>query len=116
MGALRMKLSALIAIAVVGCASPRATLLPAPDPIFGVDKVKHFFIAGFIESMTFAGLQAAGTERSTARFGAIGTTAVVSFGREIHDRRTKGLFSTRDLFWDGLGAGAALIVINKTQH
>ena len=111
-----MKLTALMAIAIMGCAPPRVSLSPAPEPIFGVDKVKHFFIAGFIESMAFAGLQAAGSERSTARSAAIGATAVVSFGREIHDRRTKGLFSVRDLLWDGLGAGAALMVINKTQH
>lgn len=85
------------------------------DPIFGVDKVKHFFMAGFVESMTFASLQAAGSNRSAARTGGIAAAAVVSFGREIHDRRTKGLFSVRDLIWDAIGASAALVVINKTQ-
>ena len=85
------------------------------DPLFGVDKVKHFFIAGFVETMTFAGLEAAGAKKSPARTAAIGTTVVVSFGREIHDRRKKGLFSVKDLLWDALGAGAALLVINKTR-
>jgi hypothetical protein len=85
------------------------------EPIFGIDKVKHFFIAGFVETMTFAALEAAGAKRSPARTAAIGTTAVVSFGREIHDRRTKGLFSVKDLLWDALGAGAALLVINKVR-
>jgi uncharacterized protein YfiM (DUF2279 family) len=85
------------------------------DPAFGVDKVKHFFIVGFVESMSFASLQAAGSNRSTARTGAIAAATAVSFGREIHDRRTKGLFSVRDLVWDAIGASAALIVINKTQ-
>src|SRR5829696_664526 len=85
------------------------------DPLFGVDKVKHFFIAGFVETMTFAGLEAAGAKRSPARAAAIGTTVVVSFGREIHDRRTKGLFSIKDLLWDALGASAALLLINKTR-
>lgn len=89
---------------------------PKPaDPIFGVDKVKHFFIAGFVETMTFSGLQAAGVNRSSARGGAIGVTTVASLGREFHDRRTKGLFSVKDLVWDALGAGAALLVINKTK-
>ena len=89
---------------------------PKPaDPIFGVDKVKHFFIAGFVETMAFSGLQAAGVNRSSARGAAIGATTVVSLGREIHDRRTKGLFSVKDLVWDALGAGAALLVINKTK-
>src|SRR5215207_2936983 len=85
------------------------------EPIFGVDKVKHFFIAGFVETMTFAGLEAAGAKKSPARTAAIGTTIVVSLGREMHDRRTKGLFSVKDLVWDALGAGAALLVINKTR-
>lgn len=87
-----------------------------PDPIFGVDKVKHFFVAGFIESMTFAGLEAAGASRSSSRAGGIAAMTVASFGREIHDRKVKGLFSVRDLLWDGIGATAALIVINKTQR
>lgn len=86
------------------------------DPIFGVDKVKHFFIAGFVESMAFAGAQAAGSNRSTARASAISATAIVSIGREIHDKRKKGLFSVRDLAWDAIGASAALLVLNKTQR
>ena len=94
----------------------RAQARPKPaDPVFGVDKVKHFFIVGFVESMSFASLQAAGSSRSTAKAGAIAAATIVSFGREIHDRRTKGLFSVRDLVWDAIGASAALIVINKTQ-
>ena len=78
--------------------------------------MKHFFIAGFVESMIFASMQAAGSNRSAARVSAISATAVVSIGREIHDKRKKGLFSIRDLAWDAIGAGAALIVLNKTQH
>ena len=85
------------------------------DGLIGADKLKHFFIAGFVESMAFAGSQAIGANRSTARGAAIGVTAVVSVGREVHDRKTKGLFSIRDLAWDALGATAALIVLNKTQ-
>ena len=87
-----------------------------PDPIVGVDKVKHFFIAGFIESMTFAGSQAAGADRRPAKITAIGVTAAFSIGREIHDRRTKGQFSFRDLAWDALGGVAAMIVLNHTRH
>jgi uncharacterized protein YfiM (DUF2279 family) len=86
------------------------------DSMFGPDKVKHFFMAGFVEAITFAGLQAAGVNRSSAKSAAIGTTVVVSIGREVHDKRTKGLFSVRDLVWDALGAGAALLVINKAQR
>ena len=84
--------------------------------MIGVDKVKHFFMAGFIESMTFAGSQAIGAERGTARTAAIGVTAAFSIGREIHDRRTKGQFSFRDLAWDALGGVAAMIILNHTRH
>jgi hypothetical protein len=77
--------------------------------------VKHFFMAGFVESMAFAGVQAAGAGRNTARMTAIGAAAAVSLGREIHDRKTKGLFSVRDLAWDAIGAGAALLLLERTQ-
>jgi uncharacterized protein len=86
------------------------------DPVFGVDKVKHFFVAGFVEAVTFAGLESADAGHSAARAAAIGTTAAVSLGREIHDRRTKGLFSVRDLVWDAIGAGAALLILDKAQR
>lgn len=85
------------------------------DPVFGVDKVKHFFIAGFVETMTFAGLEAAKASRSSAKSGGIAVTAVVSIGREVHDKKTKGLFSVRDLAWDFIGATAAILIINKTR-
>lgn len=85
------------------------------DEIFGPDKIKHFFIAGFVESMTFAGAQAVGANHSSAPAAAIGVTAAVSIGRELHDRRKKGLFSIRDLAWDALGAAAALLVLSHAQ-
>jgi uncharacterized protein YfiM (DUF2279 family) len=107
----------VMALALMPSAARAQSPPPKPrDSIIGVDKVKHFFIAGFVESMTFAGLQAAGANRSPARTAAISATAIVSIGREIHDRRTKGLFSVRDLLWDTIGASAALLVINKTQR
>lgn len=115
-----MKILYALAIAASIAVMPgalAAQALPKPrDSIIGVDKVKHFFIAGFVESMTFAGLQAAGANRSPARTAAISATAIVSIGREIHDRKTKGLFSVRDLLWDTIGATAGILLINKTQR
>lgn len=111
-----MKIRTLVIAAIAFPAAVGAQDRPkAADPAFGVDKVKHFFMAGFVESMTFAGLQAAGSNRSPAKAAAITAAAVASFGREIHDKKTKGLFSVRDLIWDAIGASAALLVINKTQ-
>ena len=104
----------LIAAALSFASSAHAQPPRRDDRIFGIDKVKHFFIAGFVETLTFGALQAAGTERAPARTGSIALTATLSFGREIHDGRTKGLFSVRDLLWDALGATAGLLIINKT--
>ena len=117
----------MLAVALSACSTASAKrqgpeLVPASRParqddaFFGTDKVKHFFIAGFVETMAFAGAQAAGSARSAARPVAIGTVTAVSLGRELYDLRKKGLFSVRDLAWDALGAGAALLVVNKTQR
>ena len=88
----------------------------ARDSWFGPDKVKHFFISALIESVTFSGLQATGASRGSAFAGAIATTAAFGIAREIHDKRTKGLFSVPDLTWDAAGGGAALLVLRSTQR
>ncbi|MDO8502860.1 MAG: hypothetical protein Q7S20_13565 [Gemmatimonadaceae bacterium] len=110
---------AFLAAALVGGAPlslrAQAAEQRSRDSLIGVDKVKHFFIAGFLESVSFASLQAAGAGRRPALSGAIGLTTAASIGRELHDRRTKGLFSLRDLVWDALGAGAAFLILSRTQ-
>ena len=81
----------------------------AHDSWFGPDKLKHFFISAFIESVAFSGLQASGASRSAAFAGAIATVAAFALGREVHDKRTKGIFSIPDLTWDAAGGGARAI-------
>ncbi len=88
----------------------------ARDSWFGPDKIKHFFISAFIESVAFSGLQASGAGRDAAFTGAVATTAAFGIGREIHDKRTKGIFSVPDLTWDAAGAGAAALVLRSTQR
>jgi pimeloyl-ACP methyl ester carboxylesterase/uncharacterized protein YfiM (DUF2279 family) len=88
----------------------------ARDSWFGPDKVKHFFISALIESLTFSGFQAAGASRGAAFAGAVATTAAFGIAREIHDKRTKGVFSIPDLTWDAAGGGAALLVLRSTQR
>jgi len=85
---------------------------PHADAWFGIDKVKHFFISAFIESLSYGALQAARVHHRSAVAGAIGITIGFGLGRELHDQRTPGnIFSVRDLTWDiiGTGAGAALL-------
>jgi uncharacterized protein YfiM (DUF2279 family) len=88
----------------------------ARDSWFGVDKIKHFFISAFIESLSYSALQAAHVKRRPALAGAIGVTAGIGVARELHDRRRPGnRFSYRDLTWDGLGIGAGALMLAHTR-
>jgi pimeloyl-ACP methyl ester carboxylesterase len=86
------------------------------DSLFGIDKLKHFLLSGFVEGVAFAGLQAAGTGRSASLAGAGATAAMVAVGREVHDRRVTGLFSVGDLLWDAVGAGAAFLIVSRIDR
>ena len=86
-------------------------LVAPPDDWFGSDKLKHFFLAAFTQSVTYSALQLAGVRHDHALASAWVVTAGVSVGKELHDRKVKGLFSVRDLVWDAAGAGAATAVI-----
>lgn len=89
---------------------------PAGDGWFGVDKLKHFLVSAFIQSVSFAALEGAGADRRAALIGASGVTAGVGLAREWHDRRRGGPFSVRDLAWDAAGAGAASLVLIRTER
>ena len=84
------------------------------DHWFGADKLKHFFVAAFTQSVTYSALQAAHVKHGPAMTSALGVTAVVSVAKEIHDRRTTGLFSLRDLVWDAAGAGVAVVLLEHS--
>ncbi len=85
------------------------------DSWFGIDKIKHFFMSAFIESVTYSALQAAKANHRTAMAGAIGVTAAFGVGREIHDyKNPKNHFSVKDLSWDALGAGAGVVLLSHT--
>ncbi len=87
----------------------------ARDSWFGIDKIKHFFISAFIESVSYSALQAANVKRRPAMGGAIGVSAAFGVARELHDRRTPGNhFSYRDLTWDALGIGAGAAMLKHT--
>lgn len=85
------------------------------DSWFGIDKIKHFFISAFIESVSYSALQAARVNHRSALAGAIGVTAAFGVGREIHDARNpNNHFSVKDLSWDALGAGAGVVLLSHT--
>jgi putative lipoprotein len=85
------------------------------DSWFGIDKIKHFFMSAFIESVSYSVLQAAHVKRRPALTSAIGVAAAVGVAREIHDKRTPGKwFSYQDLTWDALGIGAGAAMLTHT--
>jgi putative lipoprotein len=87
------------------------------DSWFGPDKIKHFFMSAFIESLTYGALQAARVNHRPAVGGAIGVTMAIGVGKEIHDKRTPGnIFSVRDLTWDVVGATAGAVLLTQTRR
>lgn len=86
------------------------------DPWFRADKVKHFFMAFFIQSASYAGLRSLDVEHGAAIGGASVLTAAFSIGKEVHDSRRGGPFSIPDLAWDALGAGTASLLISKAER
>jgi uncharacterized protein YfiM (DUF2279 family) len=81
----------------------------------GTDKVKHFFLAAFVQGVAHSGARAtgAGARSSLGLAGVV--TSVVSVGKEWHDRRTTG-FSARDLVWDAAGAGTMTLLLRRTAR
>jgi uncharacterized protein YfiM (DUF2279 family) len=86
------------------------------DAWVGADKIQHFFTSAFVQSMTYGSLRAAGVPHGAALAGATATTTAVGVGKELHDLRTKGEFSVRDLAWDGAGAGAATVLLVRVKR
>jgi uncharacterized protein YfiM (DUF2279 family) len=84
------------------------------DAWFGSDKLKHFFVAAFTQSVSYSLLQASGVKHDRALAGAWAVTAAVSVAKEVRDRRSYGLFSVRDLVWDAAGAGVATLIIQRS--
>ena len=87
----------------------------ASDRWVGVDKVKHFAVAFFVQSVAYSTTRATGAPHGSSLGVASAMTAVVGVGKEWRDRRTTG-FSVRDLAWDAAGAGAATLLLRRTAR
>jgi uncharacterized protein YfiM (DUF2279 family) len=86
---------------------------PGGDSWFGADKVKHFFMGAFVQSVSYSAVRAAGAGHNASLMAATGITAGVSVGKELWDAHSGGSPSLRDLTWDAAGAGAATLLL---QH
>ena len=86
------------------------------DAWLGQDKLKHFFTAAFVQSFGYGALRATGAPHGVSLAGATAGTAAASAGKELWDARGHGTPSARDLAWDALGAGAATVLLVRTDR
>lgn len=87
---------------------------PPRDSWFAADKVKHFFVSAFVQSVAYGTLRATGARHDASLAGASAATAALGVAKELRDRRAYGLFSVRDLTWDVAGAGTATVLLVRT--
>jgi putative lipoprotein len=86
---------------------------PGGDSWFGVDKVKHFFIGAFVQSVGYNAVRLTGADHKSSLWAATAITAGVSIGKEWWDGHAGGTPSLKDLAWDAAGAGASTLLL---QH
>lgn len=89
---------------------------PGGDRWFAPDKAKHFFMAAFVQSASFSFLRSTGARWNGSIAGASAMTAAVSLGKEVHDARTGGDASVKDLIWDAGGAAGATVLLRQTER
>lgn len=85
------------------------------DRWFAMDKAKHFFMAAFVQTVSFSALRAIGVGYRPSLAGATVTAAAVGIGKELYDLKTGGDASWKDLTWDGIGIAAASVVLTQTE-
>ena len=81
----------------------------------GTDKIKHFFMSAFVESVSYSALRAAHVRHDPALVSASAVTLGVGIGKEIYDHESYGHFSVKDLTWDIAGTAAAATVLAHTR-
>ena len=104
-----MKFSLLLVLGLTGPGDH-----PGGDSWFGVDKVKHFFMGAFVQSVGYSAIRVTGAHHNVSLLAATGITAGVSVGKEIWDWRTGGTPSLKDLTWDAAGAGASTLLLERS--
>ena len=108
-------LAALLLAAAAGRVGAQEASGRPRDRWFAPDKVKHFALSFFVQSVGYSAVRATGAGHGSSLLMASAVTAVAGVGKEWHDRRTTG-FSARDLAWDAAGAGAATMLLRRTAR
>jgi uncharacterized protein YfiM (DUF2279 family) len=88
---------------------------PDADAWLGEDKVRHFTMSYAVVAVGFGTARAAGIERNTALASAAASAAAAGLLKEVYDRATGGIFSTRDLVWDAAGIIAGVLVLRQAR-
>lgn len=86
----------------------------AADRWLGADKLRHFALAGLVQGVAFGSATTVGVRGRPALMTASALTAVVSIGKEVHDRRRGGRVSGRDLVWDAAGAALHGVLLARS--
>lgn len=87
------------------------------DPLFAMDKLKHFSISLYLTTTSyyFQNKMFSETNKKSEK-NSVSITVTCALGKEIWDSRKKnGFFSIRDLIADCMGIAIALIFINNIQ-
>jgi len=84
---------------------------PISDTWFSQDKFLHFSACASITGLTYHVYvcRLKGDENRGEVF-SISLTTAIGIGKEVYDKKKKGHFSWKDLFWDGLGLAAGYFV------
>ncbi len=98
----------VLAFALSLHAPPRVTIAP--------DKVKHFFMSAFVQSLSYTTLRATGVDHDDALVTAAAATVALGVGKEVYDARAGRRFDAYDLAWDLAGVAAATAVLEQSRR
>lgn len=107
--------SLLPGLLIAGCALPSKAR--AQDDWLGADKIMHFVANIAITTVSYTvAVNAWEMEQDEALAFGVGISSAVSLAKEIYDLHTDGLFSGKDLVWDALGMGTAVLLVKALDE
>jgi uncharacterized protein YfiM (DUF2279 family) len=87
-----------------------------PDPWLAEDKARHLFASLTIGAIAYGAATGAGLEWPDAGVAAGALAGGAGVAKEFRDRARGRPFSVRDLAWDALGVGAALLLASRARR
>ena len=94
---------------------------PARPPVsddgwLSSDKARHFLVSAFVNGLSFSVARSARVSKEGALIAAASVAAGVGVGKELHDRRSGGDPSLKDLVADVAGIGTATVLLAQTRR